>query len=125
MSTLALATISNLAGTASTSSDNVIRGSAKAWCSYNASAQTINGSFNISSVTYNGTGSFTFNFTTAMPNATYSSIGMCGGTAGTFEIRGADGTFQTTTSCNLVSINDGSVGSATNPIYVNLAVFSS
>lgn len=68
---LTLSTLSD--GTNSTSATNAIRGSAKAWCNYNGSSQTINGSFNISSVTRNGTGVYTFNFSTAMPNATYGA----------------------------------------------------
>ncbi len=53
---------------------NGMSGIAKAWCNYAPTTQTINGSFNISSVTYNGTGNYTFNFSTAMPNATYSAL---------------------------------------------------
>ena len=67
--TLVLDTLQNGAGTASTSADNVINGCAKAWVNFNGA--TINGSFNVSSVTLNGTGDFTVNYTTAMPNATY------------------------------------------------------
>lgn len=66
MSTLVAQTISN--GTVSTSSQNVIRGSARAWCSYNPSTQTIRAAYNVSSVTYNGTGAYTFNFTNAFAN---------------------------------------------------------
>jgi hypothetical protein len=72
MSTLVAQTISN--GTVSTSSANVIQGSAKAWCNYNGTAGTIRGSYNIASVTKNGTGDYTFNFTNAMPNANYAAI---------------------------------------------------
>jgi hypothetical protein len=52
---------------------NGMTGIAKAWVyfGYISSAITINGSFNVSSVTRNGTGDYTLNFTTAMPNANY------------------------------------------------------
>ena len=73
MSTLVAQTISN--GTVSTSSANVIQGSAKAWVNFNGSGGTIRGSFNISSITVNGTGDYTLNFTTAMPNANSSVVG--------------------------------------------------
>jgi hypothetical protein len=65
--TLTISTLSD--GTNSTSSTNCIQGSAKAWVNYNGTTQTIAGSFNVSSVTYNGAGDYRINFTTALPNA--------------------------------------------------------
>ena len=53
----------------------------RAWVNYNSTAQTITSSFNVSSVTYNATGDFTVNFTTAMPNSTYCVAGIYGDTA--------------------------------------------
>ena len=53
---------------------NGMTGIPKAWCNYAGGTQTINGSFNISSVTRNGTGDYTFNYTTAMPNANYATL---------------------------------------------------
>jgi len=70
--TLTISTLSD--GTNSTSSTNCIQGSAKAWCSYNASSQTIRASYNISSVTYNGAGAYTFNFTNAFANTNLGVI---------------------------------------------------
>jgi len=66
---LTLSTLNNDTGVLSV--QNGMTGIAKAWCNYNGSSQSINGSFNISSVTRLGTGAYTFNFTTAMPNTTY------------------------------------------------------
>jgi hypothetical protein len=72
MSTLVAQTISN--GTVSTSSANVIQGSAKAWVNFNGTGTVaIRASYNVSSITDNGTGDYTVNFTTAMPNANYSA----------------------------------------------------
>jgi hypothetical protein len=77
MSTLVAQTISN--GTVSTSSANVIQGSAKAWvrATVSGGVVTVNNSYNILSVTRNSTGIFTFVMTNGMPNANYSvtSIG--------------------------------------------------
>jgi hypothetical protein len=57
---------------------NGMTGIAKAWVNFNGTGTVaINGSFNVSSITDNGTGDYTINFTTAMPNATYSVVGMC------------------------------------------------
>jgi hypothetical protein len=39
---------------------------AKAWCNYNGSSQTITSSYNISSVTRQSAGQYTFNFTSAL-----------------------------------------------------------
>jgi hypothetical protein len=70
MSTLVAQTISN--GTVSTSSANVIQGSAKAWVNFNGSGTpAIRTSFNVSSVTSSSTGVYTINFTNAMVDANY------------------------------------------------------
>ena len=55
------------------STNNAYLGIAKAWVNYNASSGSavINASFNVSSITVNGTGDHTINFTTAMPDANY------------------------------------------------------
>jgi hypothetical protein len=57
---------------------NGMTGIAKAWVNFNGTGTVaIRNSFNVSSVTDNGTGDYTINFTTAMPNANYSVCGMC------------------------------------------------
>ena len=72
MSTLRLTTISNQTGSASVPSDTVINGSAKAWVNFNGTGTVaIRASFNVSSITDNGTGDYTVNFTTAMVDANY------------------------------------------------------
>jgi hypothetical protein len=56
---------------------NGMTGIAKAWVFFNGTGTVaINGSFNVSSITDNGTGDYTVNFTTAMPNANYSVSGV-------------------------------------------------
>jgi hypothetical protein len=74
MSTIVSQTLSN--GTVSTSTANVVRGCAKAWVNFNgATTPIVNGSYNVSSVTRQSTGNYTVNFTTSMPNTTYSFVG--------------------------------------------------
>ncbi len=54
----------------------------RAWVSWDGGAtavSTIFGSGNVSSVTDNGTGQSTINFTTALPNANYAVVGMATG----------------------------------------------
>jgi hypothetical protein len=72
MSTLTVQTISN--GTISTSSANVING-AKAWVNFNGTGTVaIRASYNVSSITDNGTGDYTVNFTNAFSDANYSMV---------------------------------------------------
>lgn len=73
MSTLIAQTLSN--GTVSTSTANCIQGSAKAWVNYKGTATvSIRASYNVSSVTVNGTGDYTVNFTNALTDANYSCV---------------------------------------------------
>ena len=74
MSTLTVSNISN--GSISTSSTNVINGSAKAWAQFTLSGTTpVVNSYNISSITRTASGRYYADFTTAMPNANYSVVG--------------------------------------------------
>ncbi len=78
MSNLRLTSISNQGGTASVPSasvpsDTVINGTAKAWVNFNGNNTiSIRAAFNVSSITDNGTGDYTINFTNAMPDANYA-----------------------------------------------------
>ena len=69
MSTLVAQTISN--GTVSTSSTNVIQGSAKAWVNFDGTTGTRRAFYNVSSVTRSAAGRWIVNFTNAMPDANY------------------------------------------------------
>lgn len=54
---------------------------ARAWVNFNGtSTVAIRASGNVSSITDNGTGDYTVNFTTAMPDANYSGVTDCGDT---------------------------------------------
>jgi hypothetical protein len=70
LGTIASDTIQDGSGN-STSTTNVINGSAKAWVSITGSTGAIRSSYNISSVTRTGTGAYTVNMTTAMVDANY------------------------------------------------------
>ena len=68
--TLVITTLSD--GTNSTSATNCIQGSAKAWVNYKGTTtRGINASYNVSSVTFNGTGNYTVNFTNAFADTNY------------------------------------------------------
>jgi hypothetical protein len=75
--TLVVSTLSD--GTYSTSATNPILGSFKAWCNWNGITSTILASYNISSMTRNATGDYTFTFTNAMTDANYASVFGCNG----------------------------------------------
>ena len=63
------------ASTGVLATQNGMTGIAKAWANWDSSNGTIQGSYNISSITRTGTGQYTVNYTTAMPNSTYSVVG--------------------------------------------------
>lgn len=75
MSQLKTNSIANVAGTASTDVLNVINGSAKAWVNFNPAGGAINASYNVSSVTDNGTADYTVSFASAMIDANYIAVG--------------------------------------------------
>jgi hypothetical protein len=54
----------------------------RAWVKFSGSSGSINGSGNVSSVSDNGTGNFTVNFATAMPDTNYAWNGTCDPTSG-------------------------------------------
>lgn len=76
MSTARFNTLENAAGTKSVPVSTVVDGSAKAWVNFNGTGTVaIRASFNVTSITDNGVGIYTVNFTTAMADANYATIG--------------------------------------------------
>lgn len=75
MSTAKFTTLSNLAGSKTVQTDTVVDGSAKAWVNFNGTGTVaIRRAFNVSSITDNGTGDYTVNFTNAMVDANYAVV---------------------------------------------------
>jgi hypothetical protein len=73
MSTLKTDNLSNVAGTSSTPILDVTNGVARAWVNFNGTGTVaIRAGYNVSSITDNGTGDYTVNFTNAMPDVNYS-----------------------------------------------------
>ena len=71
MSTLRVNTIQDSTG----SSTPAINGLARAWVNFNGTGTVaIRASLNVSSITDNGTGDYSLNFTTAMPDANYAPV---------------------------------------------------
>jgi len=73
MSTIIASNISD--GTTSVASTYVVNGSAKAWVNFNGTGTVaIRDSLNVGSITDNGTGQYTVNFTNALSDANYSVV---------------------------------------------------
>lgn len=129
--TIAADTLQNGAGT-STSMDNAIYGSAKAWVNFNSNggATSVRASYNVSSVTYTSTGYFTVNLTNALSDANYAVIGCASVDSGTNQYITFE-PFTNNTTGALVSpstssfvVATGQLGiAARNPYYVMLSVF--
>jgi len=87
---------------------------------------TIRGSGNVSSITDNGTGDYTANFTTAMPDANYATTQMAGNDAdqGTSHtaIFGLNSS-RATTGVRFRTISVAASGSTVETLIVNIAIF--
>lgn len=107
MSTLRLTTLSNQGGTASVPSDTVINGTAKAWVNFNGTGTVaIRASFNVSSITDNGSGNYTVNFTTAFANTNYCGLA----TSGAYTADAIGQGVKTTTQCSIWNVDSRSYG---------------
>lgn len=104
----------------------------KAWVNYNQTGNTINSSYNVSSVTDTGTGNFTVNFTSSFSNTNYLALSgsgyISGGRGGSFT--GQDGVnnnlTKTTSACQFKSSLASTGGTdANNPydLYINNIIF--
>ena len=74
-SELRVDTLKDSSGNNSVGMAYVAEGTAKFWVNFNATTPATNDSFNQSSLTDNGTGDFTHNYTNSMGNATYFMVG--------------------------------------------------
>ena len=97
-----------------------------AWVNFNGTTSpgTIRAAFNVTSVTKSGTGDYIVNFTNALTDANYATVSSSGrngtGTGGYLSLV-ADKTAQTTTTCQLYTINTS--GTTIDTPYVSVACF--
>ena len=140
MSTLRVTTIQDESGSNASTAQEINKGRAKAWVHFDGSFGTspfteanggIRDSFNVSSVTDGGTGYYTVNFETAMPNANYCSVvsGTAGNTNAGYASHdsqsfGGGGTNLGTTSGFNIRTVDGTTQSPTDHPWVNAVVFN-
>jgi hypothetical protein len=97
----------------------------RAWVNFNGTGTVaIRASGNVSSITDNGTGDYTVNFTTAMPDANYAAAGASSGAttaaAGNFNVGYTDAG-RLTTSCRLSVFS--TTNTATDTLCVAVAIF--
>ena len=79
MSTLKVNTIQNTSGGSSSTPEQIEQGRAKVWINFDGTGTVaIRDSFNISSLTDNGTGDYTLNFSNAFSNDDYCLAGTAG-----------------------------------------------
>jgi len=99
----------------------------KAWVNFNGTGTVaIRSSFNVASITDNGTGDYTVNFTTAMADTNYATVGVSslnatgsgsGRSANCFNPR------DLATSSVRLYIVDGTNGNSTDVAVSNVAIF--
>jgi hypothetical protein len=117
---LTISTLNDSSGVLAT--QNGMSGIAKAWVNFNGSTGAIRVSFNVASITKNASGSYTVNFTNAMPSADYGFAG----SAGTGATSGAGYTpihTQTASTSRLITVD--TAGNVVDFAYVCVAYFSS
>lgn len=94
----------------------------RAWVNFNGTGTVaIRASGNVSSITDNGVGDYTVNFTTAMPDANYSAQ-QCAGDAAALG-RLAFGYSYTPTTSTYRVLTTSFVGAGTDLSYVSVAIF--
>jgi len=94
--------------------DTVVNGTAKAWVNFDGTGTVaIRRAFNVSSITDNGTGDYTVNFTTAIADADYSlghqlAYDTTGSTPTNYTAlsvkQGVYSTFNTASSCRVYAV---------------------
>ena len=97
----------------------------RAWVNFNGSGTvSIRGSGNVTSITDNGTGNYTVNFSNAMPDANYSAIGGWGNTdANAVPTTLRPYTFQAGSISFCTNFSSGSTQSLFDAIWISLAIF--
>ena len=119
-------TISGTSGVTFPDSTSMVTGqqACKAWVNFNGTGTVaIRGSYNVSSITDNGSGDYTVNFTTAMPDANYCTTHAGGQKTITWGLYlGAVDYGSTTTGHRFCSVSPADTNTDTS--YCSLAFFS-
>jgi hypothetical protein len=98
----------------------------RAWVNFNGTGTVaIRASGNVTSITDNGTGDYTINFTNAMPNANYGVNWTASDTLGTSAsvYTGEKITSMAASNVRVTYANSGGAGGAVDPTWANIAIF--
>lgn len=99
---------------------------AAAWVNFDGTLSgtiTPRASFNVTNITKNGTGDYTLNFTTAMPNTNYVTVAMCSTDSSAPTFVNMQGTTGAVTTSSVRIQTNTTVGSV-NRTTITVAIFS-
>ena len=120
MSTIKVNNILDVSGTALPS--NLLPVTPSAWVNFNGTATvTIQDSYNVSSITDNGIGDYTVNFTNSLSDSNYAVSGSCN----VNSVAVSQGTSVTTSAADIITFRGdhlGNVGSV-DPARVSVVIF--
>ena len=120
--TITIGTLSD--GTNSGSATDAIKGSARAWVNFNGiGTVAIRASYNVSSITDNGTGQYNINFTNAMTDANYACASSAALSGGSGLDAQSHNTANRSTTYVYYQINDASGNSAEDTYWGQVTVF--
>ena len=118
MSTLRVNTLQDVAGTG----QPAMSGAAKAWVNFNGTGTVaIRASFNVTSITDNGTGDYSVNFTTALADANYAAVTCNTYTDATNTVWSSPLSTSTSAGCRFVV--RGTSNNASDPLILNACIF--
>jgi len=120
MSNLSVANIVNPTTADTTPTDNLSKQVCKAWVNFDGTGvPTIRDSYNVASITDNGTGDYTVNFSQSMSNANYSA------TAGLYSIAYNQSLGFDTGTVNGIRMISGANSVVANNNVIHLQIFGS
>ena len=122
-SELRVDTLKDASGANSVGLSYVANGSAKCWCNFNGTGTVaLRDSLNVGSITDNGTGNYTINFTNNMANANYSFYQFNAGAADYGSHGLYDFMFSAPTTSSFRTTTENNSGTNVDTIQVNDAV---
>lgn len=95
----------------------------RAWAYFYGPTGAVSAGFNVSSVTRNGTGLYTVNFTNAMPDTNYAPCGFPRTSGSTSRFVVCASSQLTTLSTTQIAITVGDYSTTTDATYVGFTVF--
>jgi hypothetical protein len=124
--TINASTSTGLVNTADTSGiiklqSNGVTTNALAWVNFNGTGTVaIRSSYNVSSITDNGTGSYTVNFATALSDANYLICGCADNTGSNAFVMKSAGSTNTTSAAYILTVSNAGTSDCS---FVSVAIF--